>query len=149
MIRFSAVPNLPHSKRPSTWVFLAFEKSSGFLNVPAQGNEKIRKKMEEEGFQGKEEQAAVAYPSGGQIQRIIALGLGPQKEATPETLRRAGGRLARKARELRVEEIFLEWPKSFNEGMIKAFAEGVLLGSYQFNRYKTQVKDSPDRKSVV
>jgi leucyl aminopeptidase len=71
------------------------------------------------------------------------IGLGDKKELSTETFRRAGGRLARKAREIRVEEAVIEWPRQFKDDQIKAFVEGILLGSYQYNRYKTQLKDAP------
>lgn len=132
------------SKAPKTWVYLACDKESVFLNAPGKANDAIRKALEEEGFQGKEGQAAVFHPSQGEMAgKIIALGLGSKQGVTVETLRRAGGRLARKAREVRVEEVVLEWPRSFKGDLLKAFAEGLILGSYQFTRYKTQLKDAP------
>lgn len=144
MIQFSAVSKADRSKWPKTWVYLAYEKEAGFLNAPGKINEAIRKTMEEEGFQGRENQAAVSRPSPGELaERIISLGLGPKQDLSAETLRRAGGRLARKAREIRVEDITLEWPRFFKEEFLKAFAEGLILGSYQFTRYKTQLKDAP------
>jgi leucyl aminopeptidase len=144
VIQFLAVSKTEHSKLPKTWIYFSCEKESGFLNAPGKANEAIRKSLEEEGFQGKEGQAAVSHPSEGELaKRIIVLGLGPKMEIKAETLRRAGGRLARKAREVRVEEIFLEWPRSFKGDFLKAFAEGLILGSYQFTRYKTQLKDAP------
>ena len=144
MIQFSVLAKADRSKWPKTWIYLSFEKETGFLNAPGKANEAIRKMMEGEGFQGKENQAAVAHPSAnGLAEKVIALGLGSKQETTAETLRRAGGRLARKAREIRVEEVSLEWPRSFNDGLVKAFVEGLILGSYQFMRYKTQLKDAP------
>ena len=144
MIQFSAVSKLEISKIPKTWVFLACEKVDGFLNSPGRAGEIVRKGIESEGFTGKEGQAAAAYPKTGfQAERVIALGLGPKESVSEEALRRAGGRLARKARELHVEEVFIEWPRSLKGDQIKAFAEGLILGSYQYTRYKTQLKDAP------
>ncbi len=143
MIQFSAASSINRSRAPRTWVYLAYEKEAGFLNAPGKAQEAIRKVLEEEGFQGKEGQVAVYHATQGPAEKIIALGLGPKPEATAEILRRAGGRLARKAREIRLEEAALEWPRSFREDLLKAFAEGLILGSYQFTRYKTQAKDAP------
>ena len=50
--------------------------------------------------------------------------------------------MARKARETRMAEVSVEWPRAFTEEHLFAFAEGLLLGSYQFTRYKTPSKDS-------
>ncbi len=143
MIQISAATRINRSRVPRTWVYMGWEKESGFLNVPGKAPESIRKAMEEEGFQGKEGQVAVYHAVQGPAEKIVALGLGTKPEATAETLRRAGGRLARKAREIRLEGAALEWPRPFQADYLKAFAEGLLLGSYQFTRYKTQLKDAP------
>jgi leucyl aminopeptidase len=141
--QFSVVSSLNRSKAPKTWIYLASEKEEGFLNAQGKAGETIRKTLQEEGFMGKEGQSAVAHPAqGGLAEKVIALGLGNAQEVTAETLRRAGGRLGRKAREIRVEEVVLEWPRRFKADLIKAFAEGLVLGSYQFVRYKTQLKDA-------
>lgn len=144
MIQFSTVTKADRFKGPETWVYLAYDKESGFSNAPGKANDLIRKALEQEGFQGKENQAAVSRPAqAGSVGKIIALGLGSKQELTAETLRRAGGRLARKAREIRVEEIAVEWPRPLKDVLLKAFVEGMILGSYQFTRYKTQTKDAP------
>ncbi len=144
MVQLSAVANTSKTSVPKTWVLLAFEKEDGFFNAAAKVGKSVWKQIKDEGFTGKEAQAAVAHPPAGLgADRLIALGLGPKKELNLESLRRAGGKLARKAREVRAEEAIIEWPRQFKDDQIKAFAEGVLLGSYQFNRYKTQLKDSP------
>jgi len=140
VIRISLVEKAP--KAPSALVLLAWEKEEGFLNAPGKAWDALRKVLEQEGFAGKESQGAFAHTGKGSP-KVYALGLGSREKATSETFRRAGGRLARKARESRQEEVVLEWPRSFRGGRLKAFLEGVLLGSYQFTRYKTQREDLP------
>jgi leucyl aminopeptidase len=140
---FLVVTNTGKVLMPKTWVLLAFEKE-GFLNASAKVGKSIWKQIKDEGFLGKEGQAVVAHPPNGlSADRLIVLGLGSKKELSLESLRRAGGRLARKAREVRIESAIMEWPRQFKDDQIKAFVEGIILGSYQFNRYKTQLKDAP------
>jgi leucyl aminopeptidase len=142
--QFSVVTNTNKALAPKTWILFAFEKEEGFFNAAAKVGKSIWKQIKDEGFSGKDAQAAVAHPPAGSgADRLIALGLGPKRDVSLESLRRAGGRLARKAREVRVENAIVEWPRQFKDEQVKAFVEGVLLGSYQFNRYKTQVKDAP------
>jgi leucyl aminopeptidase len=143
VIQFSSV-----SVRPSnikTWVLLAYENEPGFINLQGKEGETLRKGLQEEGFSGKEGQVAVAHSGAHSLaEKIFALGVGMKPKATLETLRRAGAKLGRKAREIRVSEAAIEWPKPFSQpAQAKAFAEGLALGSYQFNRYKTLTKDSP------
>ncbi len=144
MTQFSVVANTNKILSPKTWVLLAFEKEEGFLNTSVKIGKNIWKQVKDEGFSGKEGQVSIAHPpTGSGPDRFIALGFGSKKELSLESFRRAGGRLARKAREIRVEAVMIEWPRQFKDKQVKAFAEGVVLGSYQFNRYKTQVKDAP------
>jgi len=138
VIRFSLEKRSP--KDPKALVLLAWEKEEGFVNAPGKDRDSLRRVLEAEGFAGKEAQGAFAH-TGKASPKIFALGLGPKERATPESFRRAGGRLARKARESRQHQVFLEWPRPFRGESLKAFLEGVLLGSYQFNRYKTQTQD--------
>jgi leucyl aminopeptidase len=144
VIQFSTVSSSAKFSGHKTSILLGFEKEKGFLNAPGKAGSALSRLMEEEGFAAKEGQAGVAHPKEGfSADRVIALGLGARKELTDEVFRRAGGRLARKAREVRVEEAAIEWPRVFAGEKIKAFVEGLLLGSYQYNRYKTQMKDAP------
>ncbi len=144
MIQFSAVSNSGNLKNNQTWVLLGFEKESGFINAPGREGERIRKSAEKEGFTGKQSQAAAAYPKEGYFSsRVVLLGLGAKAEFEAETFRRAGGRLSRKAREIRLETASVDWPRFLKDDCLKAFAEGLILGSYLFNRYKSQIKDNP------
>ncbi len=141
---------LASPKGETTKVYFAFEKDKGFANALGKEGDILRSRLEEEGFLGKESTAGVSHLlEKGEPARSIALGLGSKTGFGLESLRRAGGRLARKAREIRVEVITAEWPRAFTDEHLFAFAEGVLLGSYQFTRYKSPSKDaSPGLQKV-
>jgi leucyl aminopeptidase len=144
MATFQVVPSSSRQPHPESWILFAYEKETGFVNAPGKAGDAIRKNLEDEGFTGKEGQAAVAHPQNGFFaKRVVVLGLGPKDSVEVETLRRVGGRLGRKAREIRMEEAGLEWPKAFGAEQAKAFVEGTILGSYQYNLYKTQMKETP------
>jgi leucyl aminopeptidase len=141
VIQFLALSSLPRNAAPKATVLLAYEKEEGLLNAPGKEGVLLRKIAAEEGFEGKEAQASVVYPKDGS--KVILLGLGKKENLSAEALRRAGGRLARKARELRMEELSVEWPRTLKGEFTKSFGEGIILGSYQYTRYKTQMKDAP------
>lgn len=144
MVQFSVIPNSKKLNRSQTWILLGYEKEEGLFNSPGKEGDRIRKAAEEEGFSGKQGQAAVVHPTEGFFpSKVVLLGLGPKSDVDEENLRRAGGRLARKAREIRLDTASIDWPRSLNAGYVKAFAEGLILGAYQFNRYKTQNKETP------
>ncbi|NPA51423.1 MAG: leucyl aminopeptidase [Aquificae bacterium] len=72
---------------------------------------------------------------------IIIVGLGSKKKADLDTIRRAGAYIIRKSKELRIDKIAidiknLEALKEKEEELAQAFSEGVILGGYQFDKYK-------------
>jgi leucyl aminopeptidase len=108
-------------------------------------------------FTGKKEQVAVVYPRGrARAKRVLLVGLGPEKELTPERLRQAGGRAVAKARELGVKELASVVHGAGKGGLdpaeaAHALVEGLLLGNYVYDRYRTRNKDRnrPVRAFVI
>ena len=98
-------------------------------------------------FTGKKEQVAVVYPRGrARAKRVILVGLGSEKELTPERVRQAGGRAVAKARELGVKELASVVHGAGKGGLdpadaAHALVEGLLLGNYVYDRYRTRNKD--------
>ena len=95
-------------------------------------------------------------PTLGRVPAGTALlvGLGPQAEAGPDKVRRATGKIAGRA--VRYRKVASTLPQatrgSWEEG-VQAFVEGLLLGSYRFDRYKGDAKgedgDRPRLNSVT
>ncbi|MDO8627526.1 MAG: M17 family peptidase N-terminal domain-containing protein, partial [Candidatus Diapherotrites archaeon] len=80
---------------------------------------------------------------------LLLLGLGKEKELNLEKLRRSVAGVAGKAKDLSLEGISLHLPeleKFSAEETAKAFAEGLLLGSYVFDKYKTYSKETPKKE---
>jgi leucyl aminopeptidase len=85
-------------------------------------------------------------PSFGAVEAngILLLGVGKRSEATPESLRRAIGKVAASLAKQRSLATTLPQVLPRNaEDAVQATAEGLLLGSYRFDRYKT----SPNGKA--
>jgi leucyl aminopeptidase len=79
-------------------------------------------------------------PSFGAVKAngVLLLGLGKRSEATPERLRRAIGRIAGSlAKQGRIATTLPQALPRAGEEAVQATAEGLLLGSYRFDRYKT------------
>jgi leucyl aminopeptidase len=80
-------------------------------------------------------------PSLGRIPAatVMFVGVGARAEAGPDKIRRATGKVAgRAAKYARVASTLPQATKgAWTEGM-QAFVEGLLLGSYRFDRYKVQ-----------
>ena len=77
--------------------------------------------------------------------RLILLGLGKREDLTSDLLRKAAGAAIRQAAKFQVNDIAVVLPEEINpEQAAKAFTEGILLGNYRFNYYKTK----PDDKNL-
>lgn len=81
--------------------------------------------------------------------RIIVLGTGPAAEGNPDRLRALAGTLARRLRDLDAGRVALaaQAPLAAAGGDVEeaasALAEGLLLGSYRFDRHRTSEEDRP------
>jgi len=74
---------------------------------------------------------------------LVILGLGQKRGVTADRVREAGALVAQKALELRVREVAVEnffADRLGKEAASYALAEGLYLGSYRFNRYKSDAK---------
>lgn len=90
-------------------------------------------------FRGLEKDLVLSYLEEGQPKRLLLVGIGPRKAATPETYRRAAGRAARRCRALKAGSaafVVPDGPSSVD--VIGAMAEGALLGLYRFDKYKSE-----------
>ena len=86
----------------------------------------------------------LTVPTMGRVPAGTALlvGVGPQAEAEPDKIRRATGKIAaRAARYRRVATAVPQATKGSWEEGVQAFVEGLLLGSYRFDRYKGDSSD--------
>ena len=91
---------------------------------------------------GKNSQVVVVHTQGKlPASRIALVGLGKRSEFDPDVARRAGAVAAQKARDLKVNgfstEVFgRELPSANFPAWTRAIVEGVVLGLYEYNRFK-------------
>ena len=73
--------------------------------------------------------------------RVIFAGVGAGKECTPNNLRMAAGNTVRELQKCKVRQAIAAAPLLTNPKRghyLKALAEGLLLGSYEFDKYKSK-----------
>ena len=94
----------------------------------------------------------------GEVQIVIGkkgtvafvFGLGKQAELSPETLRKGAGGVSKLCITKKINSVSFLVPKDAKESyMSQAIVEGLVLGSYQFNEYKTVDKDLFELKKAV
>jgi leucyl aminopeptidase len=96
----------------------------------------------QEGFKGKAEQSFVIHTLGRlEVERLALLGLGARNKYTPEVLRLTAGRAAKLAQRLKVRTVVLAVPETTDTvAALRAVVEGLELGAYRFERYKSSAK---------
>jgi leucyl aminopeptidase len=101
-------------------------------------------------FRGKVGEA-VSVPTLGKLpaRTVLLVGLGPKETATADSVRRAIGRVAGRAARFRTVATTLAQAGGDTAQAAEAAVEGLLLGSYRFDRYKTQNGDDSPPKAVL
>jgi leucyl aminopeptidase len=114
---------------------------------------RLLKAAAQEGFKGKADQSFTLHTLGRlEAERVLLLGLGARARYTPEVLRLAAGRAAKAAQRARLRSLSLALPAV--EDLAAAFqaaVEGMELGAYRFDRYKSSSKEEkePPRLGTV
>jgi leucyl aminopeptidase len=104
----------------------------------------------QEGFKAKVEQSLVLHTHGKLgAGKVILIGLGSRAKFEPEVLRLAAGRAVKLANKFRPKSaaFYLPITREF-DACTKAAVEGLLLGSYRFDRYRTTNKEEKSASRV-
>ena len=102
--------------------------------------------LEPEDFRGRARQTLLLYPRGAAVpRRLLLLGLGKREKASADSLRRAAATAVGQARQLQVGAFSIgvnnELPLA-SEPAGQAIAEGLELGAYRYDRYRTGLSDA-------
>jgi leucyl aminopeptidase len=118
-------------------------------------NGSISKVLEIAKFTGKRGESFSFFPEDGTFlaKRIIVLGLGRKSEFIADDLRRAAGLISGKMKK-KIASIALELPGE-DETPLSSFltaqmvGEGLLLGAYEFSKYKTKEDQNKEFSTVI
>ena len=95
-------------------------------------------------FKGEEESCSVLYTDGKlPAERLMLVGLGEKKKATPDTLRKACSLAAGRAVTMKIKKLSLAVHKAFNgkiepDVMGRVCTEGAFFGSFRYDEYITK-----------
>lgn len=112
---------------------------SGVLkNVNAALGEALKNISEEEGFEGDFGKSVMLSRTFGKIgsNRVLLVGLGEKSEYTSNMLRKIGNLIINKVKSFS-SVIAFSSEFSSDSGNVSALAEGLLSGSYEFKKYKS------------
>jgi leucyl aminopeptidase len=105
-----------------------------------------------EKFDGKSSQSAHFYTTGRiPAKRLLVVGLGPRRELSAESVRRAAATAVRRAGDLgaRIVATALVGDGLPARTRAQAVAEGAILGTYSFDRYKKEKSDKAVEELLV
>lgn len=88
----------------------------------------------------------------GKLLNILVVGCGEGKECKPNSFRKAAGTVARELRSLKSEKAAVVAAITLNpkrSHYLNAIAEGLFLGAYTFNEYKSKKEELPVCKIAV
>ena len=90
----------------------------------------------------------IPTPKGKFTDRILLAGLGNKDALTRDTIRIVSGKIAQKARELKLKEFSIVVPPNFvgdQISLISQVVEGCKMALYKFDKFKTEkIGESPD-----
>lgn len=139
----------PRDYRGDLLVYLARQPGKGSPRVASGAVDGVVRRVHALGdFSGKEGEHLLFYPEQEKpgmpsAKRILVVGLG-KDEPSREMFRKAGGTIASLAMKSEVRELLLALPDIAcgMADMVEGLSEGIVLGAYRFNKYKT--KKAPD-----
>ena len=95
----------------------------------------------------------IPVPGKKPAQRILLAGIGKKENITKDTIRLVSGKIAQKARDLKLKEFSIIAPPSFVTEQISSVSqivEGSKMALYKFDKFKTEkTDDSPDLTIIV
>lgn len=93
----------------------------------------------------------VLYPDSGTAKRIVLVGIGEMGESSLEDLRNAAAAGAASASKVKAETVGISVPDTDLDGddAAQALVEGFMLGSYRFDRYRTQQEEKVAAQRLV
>ncbi|MCJ8305963.1 MAG: leucyl aminopeptidase [Nitrosopumilus sp.] len=95
----------------------------------------------------------IPVPGKNPAQRILLAGLGKKENLTNDTIRLVSGKIAQKARELKLKEFSVITPPSFVADQVLSVSqiiEGSKIALYKFDKFKTKkVNNSPNLTIIV
>ncbi len=118
------------------------DKLNGELNKKLGGG--IERLIKLGDFKGKDETSAVVYGNADiGAERVLLVGLGEKKKATLDTVRKASACVAKKAVEMKLENISVALHRAVGgrfelTEMGRVMAEGIYFGSYRYDEFVTE-----------
>ncbi|MCX8060579.1 MAG: leucyl aminopeptidase [Aquificaceae bacterium] len=128
-------------------IFL-FEDDAENLNFLGELREQVEKLLSAEDFKGREETLTkVSLLVEGEVRTFYLVGLGKKEKVGEDTYRTATALLCKRALKDKVKRLYL-YAGQIDYRTSKAVAEGAILGSYRFDKYKTSKEEKSELEEL-
>lgn len=125
-----------------------FEDSMENLDFLGNLKEQVEKLLSAENFKGKEESLVkVNMLVKGEVRVFYVVGLGKKEKAGEDNYRVASALVAKRANKDKLKVLYV-YAGSLDYRLSKAIAEGLILGSYRFDKYKTKKEEEAKIENV-
>ena len=95
----------------------------------------------------------IPTPDEEHAQRILFAGIGKKKDITVDSIREVSGRIARKARELKLKEFSIVVPQDVAAQQnlaVTQIIQGCKMALYKFEKFKTEkIEKTPDLRIII
>jgi len=115
-------------------------------------NGKIAKLIETGEVKGKYREFTILHPEGIEATRILIMGLGKRKDFSLDRIRSITANSARYARRIDIKEMAIHDFSNCNVDPTESaecIVEGILLGMYRFDKYKSKKKHSHKKLKTI
>jgi leucyl aminopeptidase len=111
---------------------------------------KLRERIQKSKFTAADG-SSLLYSTAGALpaSHVLLVGMGDMKEIDNQSWRKAGARARREASGIGAEHIAFFFAPEKDPAATAAIVEGMLLASYQFNRYRSNSKTAAEMKSLT
>jgi leucyl aminopeptidase len=140
--------NFDKPKSPKSGTFVVLMEEGAALTGAAQavnvaGKEQLARAMKAGQFEGKKEQVLEVLAPGGNLDRILLLGLGKAKTLLPREVEYLGGALAGTLQGFKVKTATVDAQALIGADAVARLASGARLRRYSFDAYKTKKLPTP------
>lgn len=129
------------------------QELDGLDQLPKPLRDSLLKYINAKLFCGKLGETQLYLPTDGTAERVMLAGLGPNKKLDPEVIRRAAGKVGKNMNSLKLKKIGVQFhgqiKKSWSANVGSLLAEGLLLGGYAYNRFKTKDQDNTPKSVSI
>ena len=103
--------------------------------------------LEEDNFKGKFKESYLLQTYDKiSARKILVIGMGKKEDLTPDKVREIGAKITNKVKSIKAKSVSIDFENI--EEYKGALAEGVLIGNYKFDKYKSDKKDSEEEIEI-